>query len=1145
MWPSTGSPPSDAGPGVRLKSLTLNGFKSFPDRTQLDFGPGVSVVVGPNGSGKSNVTDAVLWAMGEQSPLAVRGQSMQDVIFGGGRGVQPRAAAEVEIVLDNSDGRVALPLSEISIVRRLDRNGEGGYRLNGARCRLTDVIEVLSDTGLGKETHSVISQGRVDAIVTSKPRDRRLLIEEAAGLGKHRKRRRRAQLKLERTQENLDRALDVEREARSRLRPLKRQAEAAELHERLEHQILQARWELARDTARARRLELHGAQALVEQARVERAEIERRLQQTIERRGIAERALSERAERHDALAGLLYGARSAKERLGLRAEQVGAITQALERRGERIERELQALAQTAAEAGGDPAEGRPDDDLETSMVEDRVGTLEAQLAEIDASREREIEREIAELQAEHAQQDALVVQTESEASAARSAREQADRDAEQAREQLSAAERAAQETRREAERVGAELAAANQFLRAHARVGGERALSEELSVRDGYELALAAALGGRLDATLVKDVSAAEALLDRAGPDGGSALLADLDAEERGDSRVGAGPPTPPVQGAVRLLELLSGPPAVLELAARLLADAWVLERIEDLPESFTGVAVTRGGRVLFADWGEVRQLSEGGTERVLARRNERDRLISASERAAQAEQAARGASERALEQLRASDAARVSAEDSLREAERRRSEAAEGRRRSEWLIEQRRAAPAQGPLAVRKAEIEGELAAERRQGERRERERIERLARIERLRAQRLADVAATPRAQRLALALAGAVLAVQERVTRLEGELAEDRRSGEEMAAALRACAGEEAEIQALLRASGEAVTAAEVAAQRLRDQASEAEAEYRSVAERLGLGRGTARSDDGAPGETSTQAPRDGDAEAQVDADTPSSDALGEEEVLALEARVQRLTRRREQLGPVNPLAKEEYAEAHAHVEDLEGQRGDLETALRELRSVIRETDRQIEETFEETFAAAARNFEELVGDVFPGGTGRLRLVADEQSPRPVLGGQPLPKDEGADAIEAAAEAESEAELKGREEEQLPGVEIEITPAGKSTKRLTLLSGGEKSMTALAFLFAVFLARPCPFYILDEVEAALDDLNLDRFLKLLKRHSDRAQFIVITHQKRTMEAADWLYGVSMGGDGVSKVLSRRLPAEEAQAPEVAEVA
>src|SRR6201992_1483715 len=247
---------------MHLKSLTLKGFKSFPDRTRLDFGPGVSVVVGPNGSGKSNVTDAVLWAMGEQSPLAVRGQSMQDVIFGGGRGVQARSAAEGEIVLDNSDGTVDVPLSEISIVRRLDRNGEGGYRLNGAKCRLTDVLEVLSDTGLGKETHSVISQGRVESIVTSKPRDRRLLIEEAAGLGKHRKRRRRAQLKLIRTQDNLDRALDVEREARSRLPPLKRRAEAAERHERLERQSLEIRWDLARDDVRGHRAAMISAEAV-------------------------------------------------------------------------------------------------------------------------------------------------------------------------------------------------------------------------------------------------------------------------------------------------------------------------------------------------------------------------------------------------------------------------------------------------------------------------------------------------------------------------------------------------------------------------------------------------------------------------------------------------------------------------------------------------------------------------------------------------------------------------------------------------------------------------------------------------------------------------------------------------------------------
>src|ERR1700729_3373437 len=279
---------------MRLKSLTLKGFKSFPDRTHLDFGPGVSVVVGPNGSGKSNVTDAVLWAMGEQSPLAIRGQSMQDVIFGGGHGVQARSAAEVEIVLDNSDGTVDLPLSEISIVRRLDRSGDGGYRLNGARCRLTDVIEVLSDTGLGKETHSVISQGRVEAIVTSKARDRRMLIEEAAGLGKHRKRRRRAQLKLERTQENLDRALDVEREARSRLKPLKRQAEAAELDEPVHRQALEVRWKLARDELRARRVELTAAQEAATQARAERERVERELTEVAGRREAAEEALAQR-----------------------------------------------------------------------------------------------------------------------------------------------------------------------------------------------------------------------------------------------------------------------------------------------------------------------------------------------------------------------------------------------------------------------------------------------------------------------------------------------------------------------------------------------------------------------------------------------------------------------------------------------------------------------------------------------------------------------------------------------------------------------------------------------------------------------------------------------------------------------------------
>ncbi len=334
---------------MRLKSLTLAGFKSFPERTKLDFGPGVSVVVGPNGSGKSNVTDAVLWALGEQSPLAVRGASMQDVIFAGGRGVQPRSAAEVEVVLDNQDGAVELPMSEISILRRLDRNGEGGYWLNGARCRLTDVLEVLSDTGLGKETHSVISQGRVDAIVTSKPRDRRMMIEEAAGLGKHRKRRRRAQLKLERTQENVDRVLDVEREARSRLRPLKRQAEAAQLHERLERQVLDARRELTTDRVRVRREQLALAETQSAGARERLAKVEARLQETLELRHAAEQALAEQAARREQLSRQVYEARTAVERLGLRREQVAQRAAELDARVTRAAAEL-GLAPVSAAA---------------------------------------------------------------------------------------------------------------------------------------------------------------------------------------------------------------------------------------------------------------------------------------------------------------------------------------------------------------------------------------------------------------------------------------------------------------------------------------------------------------------------------------------------------------------------------------------------------------------------------------------------------------------------------------------------------------------------------------------------------------------------------------------------------------------------
>ncbi len=1065
---------------MHLRSITLKGFKSFPDRTRLDFSPGVSVVVGPNGSGKSNITDAVLWAMGEQSPLAVRGQSMQDVIFAGAHGVQARSEAEVEVVLDNATGAVDLPAGEISIVRRLNRAGEGEYRVNGARCRLTDVLELLSDTGLGKEMHSVVSQGRVEAIVTSKPRDRRMLIEEAAGLGKHRKRRRRAQLKLARTQDNLDRALDVEREARTRLRPLKRQAEAAELHERLERQTDEALWALAREDVRGAGEALRGAEAAVAAARAAAEETEAELHAVAAKREQAENALASRGNEREGLANRFYAARSAHERIGLREERARESAAELEARAGRRRALLAALA---AEAEGD----RADD----GAVE-RIAALEAELAELAEDRRERLERELAELEQRRADFAGKLEQLAQAAAAAAERRREADVAADAARAVRREADTAADAARREAARTGAELAKLNQFLRTQAGApGGAPALADDLGAEPGYELALAAALGPRLRAAVAGDLAEGARLLDRAGSDGGAALIVPDAAPGSSPAAAPAGDASrPPTPGAELLLAHIRVG-ADGRLAAALLADVWVVDSFDVLAPGFAGVAVTRDGRVWSPATRELRQVPAGGEDHVLSERNRRDSLVAEVERAAQAEQAALAKVEETSRTVEAADAARDEADHAARAAARERDEAAEAERHTGWVIEQRRTAPDEGPAAERRTQLESALASERRLIERAERERVERERRIA-AESERLArDDVLRPAAERLAEALAEAAAAVGTRLEVLEAELQADREAGERLAGELRAFAAQESQVQARLKERGEEVTRGEVRAQQARDRAADANRELGRLAVKLGL-----------------------EAEA-------AEEPLDETARADLEGRIERLRRRREQLGPVNPLAKREYDEAVAHVEELESQREDLETAMRELEGLIRDTDRRIREAFEQTFEAAAKNFEEVAEQLFPGGRGRLRLVREDTGPRPVLGGEDAPSDE-----EAAAEAEEQ------DEDDDTGVEIEITPAGKSTKRLTLLSGGEKSLTALAFLFAVFLARPCPFYILDEVEAALDDLNIDRFLTLLRRFAGRAQFIVVTHQKRTMEAADCLYGVSMAGNGVSKVVSRRLP-------------
>jgi chromosome segregation ATPase len=774
-----------------LRSISMKGFKSFPERTQLEFSPGVSVIVGPNGSGKSNITDAVLWALGEQSPGAIRGASMQDVISAGGQGTGQRREAQVEVVIDNSDGRAATEFSEIAIERRLDRGGDGGYRLNGARCRLTDITDVLSDTNLGREMHSVISQGRVESIVLSKPRERRLLVEEAAGLGKHRKRRRRAELKLRSARDNLDRALDVEREARARLRPLKRQAQAAELGARIEREELGLRAQIVGEELRFGADRAAAAAKVAKAARARRAEIEAKLGEVSERRRQAEERFAARDRERTQAWGMLTKLRGEQERVAVRAASLRSREIEVDAWLQRLRAELGPL------------------------------TLDVGPGSAPAERARKLVEELGE--------------------------------------------------------IGAGLRTASE--------GFEVARSDEQS-----EAAREAALG---------------------------------------EVRVGA-------------------------------------ERI---------------GR-------HVRR-----AEGLLGERH--------------------------------------------REALRKRLEAGEA------LLDDVRSA----------------------------------LAAVE------------------------GVAAAIRARVERTEQRVVGGPDESDEIAEELRACSAQEFELQAQLTATSDELTKAEVEAAHLGDRQAEAAKELAAIAEKLG--------------------------EAKLAA---AEAALSEEERAEIDRRLERLDRRRAQIGPVNPLAEREYEEAREHVETLQAQREDTERAMRELESLIRDIDEEIERAFEETFEATARNFEEMVSHLFPGGRGRLRRV----SLRPV-------RDEAPAAVEpeAAGEENEPEPEEGEEEERRDelGVEIEVTPAGKSTRKLSLLSGGEKSLVALAFVFAVFLARPCPFYILDEVEAALDDANIDRFLQLIRRFSDRAQFVIVTHQKRTMDAADVLYGVSMGGDGITKVVSKRLPREAAE--------
>jgi chromosome segregation protein len=882
---------------VHLKTIRIRGFKSFPDPVELALEPGVTVVVGPNGSGKSNIADAVVWAAGSLTPSELRAERPDDVLFAGGGDRKPASHCEVELVFDNEDGGwPELDFSEVSIMRRLVRGGEGQYLVNRVAVRRTDLVELLADVGLGSAMHSIVGQGRVEQVLASKPEERRAMIEEAAGLGKFKRRRHRAELKLQRVASQVERARDVEEEVRRRLRPLALQATAAERAARLGLEIAALRARIAElDLAEAegRRVEV---EARRDAAALARKDATGRLERLLVERARAEEELSDAAGTREGAVSVLYRLQSGSERLAVRSEAAARLR-------DRLAAELRALRRPSERLGT----ARP------SVADLRRAADEAAAAARAAGRER----------------DTLVERARS------------------ARERLAALERSL------VEREGIGPAA-----RALAE-GGERLALDEVPVESGRERAVAAALGWRASAVLAPDPVTGLALLERARAEGLGSLvvLAGRDPRELVRSM--------PVVPLPQLLE------------ARV-------------------PSVTEEGFGYDPDRGELWFAGEAAEAVLLELEARRARLeAEARELEERAEEAARTAAE-------AEEAARV----------------AEEAHRAALATVAPEAPPPRVDEELLTRIVEGASAL------------VERLDRLEAL-------------AGRLAAPLRARVDAGARRAAAIGEEL---RRLG-----------AAEVELRQELEQASARLTEAEVELARI-------EAEIEEARRRLAASGGIE--------------PAEGDDRAE------------------LAARIERLEARRLALGQVNPLAKEAYEAEKERLADLQAQREDLERSLAELETLRADLATTVERRFAQTFGTVARHFEEVAGTLFPGGEGRLRLVEPEG------------------------------------EDGEPGVEVELRPAGKRITRLSLLSGGEKALGALSFLFALFLARPCPFYLLDEVEAALDDTNIARFVELLRRSSDRAQFVVITHQKRTIEAADVLYGVTMGPDGVSQVVSRRLP-------------
>ena len=1180
---------------MHLKNLTLKGFKSFASATTLTFEPGVTCVVGPNGSGKSNVVDALSWVMGEQGAKSLRGGKMEDVIFSGTSGRAPLGRAEVALTIDNTDGALPIDYTEVTISRTLFRNGGSEYSINGQPCRLLDVQELLSDSGIGREMHVIVGQNRLTSVLEATPEDRRHIIEEAAGVLKHRKRKEKALRKLDAMEANLTRLQDLTNELRRQLKPLGRQAEVARRAVVIQSEVRDARLRLRADDLVSLREALDAEVADETALRARQEEVDGRIAALTAEQTAAEESAALDAPRVAATQETWFSLNGLRERFhgltqvavervrhlqpepeeeeehGRDPEQIDAEARSLRAEefelGRLVESSREGLthaetSRMAAESSA-AAEEKRIAEVERAAADRREGLakltgqvnsaksrMETRAAEIDRlarqiseARERgnAAQQEFTHIEVNVAGLDAGEVDLDREHERAEAELVEVDGDVERLRTEEAAAERqrAALAARREALAIGLERKDAGaRLVRPDDRLPGVMGtLATLLHVEHGAQTPVAAALGDIADAVVVSGMDAAmQAVVLLKSEDAGRAAILVADAEE---SR----PPRPHVRDAGMPLVEMVRCDASLQPVVDHLLDRWMLvpnlREASALLRQHPGLSfVTPEGDVLAAgvvhggssstpslleaqaaydetvsDLDEVTQRLErlrfelagakdrqtqaaARAEAALSRLHESDaQLAAVAEQLGQLGQVARAATAEA-ERL---TAARQAAEEAL-EADRRQLEELQSRLTSatetpdfDGGADNREHLNAEAS-AARRHEVDARLAL------RTAEERVAAVgARAQQLEkaaeAERQARAAAIERRERRAreLVVAQAILDATRIVSsRLDASVSV---AGRERSALERATKERDASL-ASLRTSLRELTAE---ADRLkdsvhRDEVARAEQRLRieqleeKVLEEYGVEPDVLIAEYGPQQLVPPTPPSPGD-DIPEEAPEPYPFVRAEQE-----KRLKAADRDLALLGKVNPLALEEFSAMEERHRFLSEQLDDLKRTRDDLLDIVKEVDERVQQVFAEAYAEIEREFEGVFSRLFPGGEGRLILT----DPSDMLN---------------------------------TGVDVEARPPGKKVKRLSLLSGGERSLTAVAFLVALFKARPSPFYVLDEVEAALDDVNLGRLIDIIEELKSNSQLIVITHQKRTMEIADALYGVSMRGDGVTQVIGQRL--------------